>query len=403
MKNKTIIMLLMLFAVVSINAQSDYQKVQDLKNKVEEISESIENVTGYEKLDSLKLIIDSLKQASSTDKELFDKSLYPENYSSTFEKLESKLKRYRANFADVGELKAQVISLQNQLTRLNDENTQLLKQIKDYQNVGESNSASARELRRLVSDLKTKLKQRDELVRSLVDSLLSDFMQHPMTLNDAEKQQLYEKIQTGNLFYNMEKTIRDNMEFLKATELSTDDLGQLKQDQIQFYNMWEKTGPKLAEVYMKKDEKTGEVAYITNLFSQWNQKINKKIWDRIYQSLRSNQVKVEQFTDGEEFTNNLLIYINETKANASQEEFNKFEDDVWTETLRANWLPILVNNKMITIAQRDSLEDAVNEWEKMYETETPIYWYVAIAIIIIIFLLIFIPKGKKNKPLAEQK
>lgn len=402
MKNK-IIFVLILFTITSVNAQSDYQKVQDFKTKVKEISVSIENVNGYEKLDSLNLVIDSLKEASSTDEELLDKSLYPENYSSTFDKLENKLKTYRANFANVGDLKAQVISLQNRLDRLSDENSDLLKQIKAYQKANGSGQASATELRRLVANLQSKLKQRDELVRGLVDSLLSDYMQHPMTLNDAEKQQLYEKIQTGNLFYNIEKTIRDNMDFLKATELSADDLGQLKQDQIQFYNMWKKTGRKLADVYMDEDEKTGEVAYITNLFAQWNQKINKEIWDRVYQSLKSNQVKVDQFTDGEEFTNSMLKYIDETKAGASQEEFNKFEDDVWTETLRASWLPILVNNKMITTAQFDSIETAVDEWKAMYETETPIYWYIAIAIIIIIFLLIFLPRGKKNKPLAEQK
>lgn len=402
MKNK-IIFVLILFTITSVNAQSDYQKVQNFKIKVKEISVSIENVNGYEKLDSLNLVIDSLKEASSTDEELLDKSLYPENYSSTFDKLENKLKTYRANFANVGDLKAQVISLQNRLDRLSDENSDLLKQIKAYQKANGSGQASATELRRLVANLQSKLKQRDELVRGLVDSLLSDYMQHPMTLNDAEKQQLYEKIQTGNLFYNIEKTIRDNMDFLKATELSADDLGQLKQDQIQFYNMWKKTGRKLADVYMDEDEKTGEVAYITNLFAQWNQKINKELWDRVYQSLKSNQVKVEQFTDGDEFTNSLLEYIDETKAGASQEEFNKFEDDVWTETLRASWLPILVNNKMITTAQRDSIETAVDEWKAMYETETPIYWYIAIAIIIIIFLLIFLPRGKKNKPLAEQK
>lgn len=403
MKNKIIIVMVTLFAVLSITAQSDYQKVQNFKNKVEDINASIERVQGYEVYDSLNTVIDSLRQAYANDKELLDKSLYPDDFNSIFEKLENKLKTYRANFASVGDLKAQVVSLQNQLNRMNDENSELLEQIRQYQRVGGSDKASVNELKRLVVDLRTKLKKRDDLVRGLVDSLLSDYMQHPMTLNDAEKQQLYEQIETGNLFYNVEKTVRDNMDFLKATELSADDLGQLKEDQVQFYNMWKKTGQKLADVYMDQGEKAGEVAYITNLFSQWNQKINKEIWDNVSQSIRDNGFKVKGFNDGEEFTSSLLDFLDEAKTEMSESDYDKFEDLVWTEELRAKWLPILIDNNMLTVAQRDSIKEALDEWGALYETETPIYWYIAIAVIIIVFLLIFIPKGKKNKPLAEQK
>ena len=403
MKNKIIIIFSLFFVVVSLQAQSDYQKVQDFKNKVKEISLSIDSVLTVEKLDSLQQVIDLLKDAYSDDKELLDKSLYPDDFAKTFEKLENKLKTYRANFADVGELKAQVVSLQNQLNQLSDENTKLLEQIREYQKVGGSDKASVAELKRLVADLKSKLKQRDELVRGLVDSLLSDYIQHPMTLNDAERQQLYEKIETGNLFYNVEKTIRDNMEFLKATELSADDLGQLKEDQVQFYNMWKKTGPKLADVYMDKGEKAGEVAYITNLFSQWNQKINKEIWDNVNQSIRDAGIAVVPFTDSEEFSKSMLDYIADAKVNASEEEYDKFEDLVWTEELRAKWLPILIDNGMLTVAQRDTIQSAIDDWGELYESETSIFWYVAIAIIVIVLLLIFIPKGKKSKPLSEQK
>lgn len=59
--------------------------------------------------------------------------------------------------------------------------------IKEYQSVGGEDARSINELRRLVSDLRKSLKERDELVRSIVDSLLADFVKHPMTLNEAEK------------------------------------------------------------------------------------------------------------------------------------------------------------------------------------------------------------------------
>ncbi|MCZ7602843.1 MAG: hypothetical protein M5R37_08245 [Melioribacteraceae bacterium] len=401
---KTIKIILMLFVMTGVAiAQSDYQKVESFKDEIAQLRLDIHNAKSLAELDSLRNTINSLKQKHLAEKDLLDKSMYPENYNSTFSKLQEAIDLRREDFTQIETLQTEVVTLKSELEILNEKNTELLSKIKEYQSIGGKDAQSINELKRLVANLRQSLKERDELVRSIVDSLLSDFVKSPMSLNEAERQQVFEKVETGNLLYNIEKTIRDNMEFLKATQLNAEDLGEVKEEQIQFHNMWKRIGPKLADVYMDKGEKAGEVAYITNLFAQWNQRLDREIWERVYQVFRSNNLKVTPFSNGNEFTNNVLEFIENEKISGSQESYITFEDSVWTEQLRTAWIPVLIDNEMITTEQRDTIQTAINNWEGMYGAETPIYWYVAIAIIVIVFLLIFIPKWKKkSKPLAEQ-
>lgn len=401
---KTIKIILMLFVMTGVAiAQSDYQKVESFKDEIAQLRLDIHNAKSLAELDSLRNTINSLKQKHLAEKDLLDKSMYPENYNSTFSKLQEAIDLRREDFTQIETLQTEVVTLKSELEILNEKNTELLSKIKEYQSIGGKDAQSINELKRLVANLRQSLKERDELVRSIVDSLLSDFVKSPMSLNEAERQQVFEKVETGNLLYNIEKTIRDNMEFLKATQLNAEDLGEVKEEQIQFHNMWKRIGPKLADVYMDKGEKAGEVAYITNLFAQWNQRLDREIWERVYQVFRSNNLKVTPFSNGNEFTNNVLEFIENEKISGSQESYITFEDSVWTEQLRTTWIPVLIDNEMITTEQRDTIQTAINNWEGMYGAETPIYWYVAIAIIVIVFLLIFIPKWKKkSKPLAEQ-
>jgi magnesium-transporting ATPase (P-type) len=154
---------------------------------------------------------------------------------------------------------------------------------------------------------------------------------------------------------------------------------------------------------MNKGEKAGEVAYITNLFAQWNQKVDQEIWNRVQADLRESEMKLKPFANGDEFTSNLLEYINESKISASQSDYEKFESSIWTQKLKAAWLPILIDNGMLTVKQKELMQTAVDDWGSMYEEETPIYWYIAIVVIVLIIVLIFVPKWKKkNKPLAGQ-
>lgn len=401
MKNKFIVMIILLSFTTTV-AQSDYEKVQNFQSKADSLSVSIDTVQTLDQLDSLHIAINLFEEEYFDDRELLDKSLYPDDYSTIIANLRDELKARRKNFAGVGMLQAQIVSLQNQLEDLNQENTRLLEQIKEYQKVGGSERASVVELRRLVSDLRGKIKQRDAVVRSIVDSLLSDYVNHPMSLNEAEKQEIYEKVETGNLFFNIERTVRDNIEFLEVSEFTPEQLGDVKEDQVNFYKMWKRVGPRLTQLYKEQGDQTGEVAYISNMFSEWEQKLDEQIWQRIEQAFSKHDIKLS-FDNGKEFTTEFLNYIEEKSDGSSEVEYKYFRDSLWIAELKVNWLPQLIDNEMLTVAQKDEMEESIEKWEAKYETDTPLYWYALIGFVLLILLLIIVPKLKnRNKPLSEQ-
>lgn len=407
MKIQKLILFIILLSGLSF-AQSDYEKVQNFKNEIAEIQAGIENADSLAVLDSLENEIEQLREEYKEDIELLDKSLYPDNFNTTFTKLNNALSLRRNDFTQIVELEVEVDRLKGELEKLNDKNTELLAEIRNYREIG----GSPEEIKNLVNELKITLRKRDQLVRGMVDSLLAEFVNHPMTLSEAEKQEVYEKIETGKLFYNIEKTVRDNIEFLRVTALEAADLGQIKEDQRRFYNLWKKLGPKIAETYSGDRNQSGEVAYITNLFSQWEQELDEEIWKDIHTIFIRNEIEIDDFESGEEFVERVTGYIDnqieefdELGYDESYNNFNKFTEVIWKEELRSDWMPILINNEMLTVEQYETVKNKIEEWEKVYDVESSTWWYFVIIIVIVILLIVvFVYRNKmKKKPLEKEE
>ncbi len=86
LKKLAVLFLAFLFTSTSI-AQSDYEIVQDFKAKYQEIEKQIKDTLSLEELNTVVAMIDQLKQEFNVHKELLDKSLYPDNYNKSIEKL----------------------------------------------------------------------------------------------------------------------------------------------------------------------------------------------------------------------------------------------------------------------------------------------------------------------------
>ena len=401
---KTVKLLMLIFVLsAAMYAQSDYEKVQNFKKELSSFQGKIERADSAAVLDSLQAELNDLKKKYKNDVELLNKSLYPDDYNTSVAKVENAIKLRRTDFTQIEELVVEVGRLKGEMEKLNDKNTDLLSEIKRYQAIG----GSPEQVQNLISQLRKTLKQRDELVREMVDSLLIDFVNHPMTLNEAEKQEVYDKIETGKLFYNIEKTIRDNMEFLRVTTLKPDDLGEVKEDQVQFFRLWKKVGPKIADTYSGTKNKSGEVAYINNLFSQWEQKVDNEIWKDVQTVFVKNNIDIEKFDSGEEFVDNVTAYIQEQMESfdklgydESYNNYTKFADDVWKEDLRSSWLPILVDNEMLTVDQYEAVNTKIDEWESIYDVESSTWWYFIVIIVVVVLLIagfVFRKSAKKKR------
>ncbi|KAF0216637.1 MAG: hypothetical protein FD178_1101 [Ignavibacteria bacterium] len=305
---RTKLFLIVFFAIafgVTLRAQSDYEKTQNFKARYQQLETAIKNATSLDECNTISENIAKLKSEFLADKGLLDNSLYPENFESSFSKIERAVEIRKGDFTQITELTTEVGTLKDKISTISQENQGLIAQIRTLQIRSAKDAQTIASLQKLVAQLKANIQQRDELVRGIVDSLLAQFVQLPGGLNEAEKQNIYTKVDAGNLFYNIERTIADNVQFMKVTQMTPDDLGEMKKQYKDFNKVWRQIGPKLAEVYLNRKDKTAQIANIDAMFADWNIRVNDEMWGQVNKLFREKKIAMLQFKSGDQFVNSV--------------------------------------------------------------------------------------------------
>lgn len=393
-------------------AQSDYEKTQNFKTRYKQLEDAIKNAASIDECNVIGENIAKLKTDFTSDSALLDKSLYPETFETSFAKIERTLEVRKGDFTQIVELKTQVGTLQDKVSELSQQNEGLIVQIKQLQLKSTKDAQTIASLQKLVSQLKSNIAQRDELVRGLVDSLLAEFVKTPSTLNEVEKQAIFTKVDSGNLFYNIERTISDNIQFMKVTQTTPDDLSNMKKQYADFNKVWRQIGPKLADVYLNKRDKATEIANIDNMFADWNSKINDEIWGQVNRLFREKQLPLLPFRNGGQFVNSVSSFVDDELKNLpvkgssqAKETFYMFTDSVYFKTVQPTWIPILIENNMMSSANKDTIEKRISTWKEKVAPASKWNWvYFVGGFIIIALLIAYFMKGRKKQPVnVEEK
>lgn len=404
--------LLLMFVFVSVLnfAQSDFEIKQSFMSKYKQIEISIEYADDEAKCNSIVGQIEKLKEEFAPHGSLLDNALYPEDFNSAFAKLSKKLSIRQTDVSQIGDLKVQVTELNDQLLKLNQENSELMYQVQSLKRSATKNAKTIDSLKYLVKRLSAKLKERDELVMSMVDSLFQQITVIPASVNDYESNGVFKKIASTNFFENIKRSVSDNMKFMRVTILTSDDLNEIRGQQEEMSARWQKVGPSLAKVYLQSKQQTTEVNQINILFDEWKQQIDDQVWERVYNIFEKKNIHLLQFKSGLEFTNSISSFVQDEIKNygvkgkdESDKTYALFVDSVWFKEVEPEWIPYLLNDKMISEANKDSLDNKIKEWkEKVSPSQFPLWIiYVVVGIIMVTVLSIVIfrkpVKGENDK------
>lgn len=413
MKKKLILLAGLIFFSNMIFAQSDYEKVQDYKTQTKKIEQEIKIASSLADLNDLARSVEQLRSKYSSEKDLLDKSLYPDNFNSSLEKLIVAIDLRKGDFQTIRDLSIQVTYLKDQVDELNAANADLISQIKTLKRQESKDAKTIKSLQNLTKQLKSSLRQRDELVKTVVDSLLADFIKQPIESDGEIQVKSYKKSEQSNLIYNLQRTVLDNIQFVKVTEMTPEDMAEIKEQQNDFSKMWRKIGPKLVSIYSAKNERTAELNYIEDLNSEWRNEIDSQIWKSINKEFREKNIAVLPFNNGQEFADRIKEFINEeiTKVDSRTDKekadvYFAFSDSVWSEKIKPTWLPILLDNKLITEAQKDTIENNIDQWgQKINRFIIPlwIYFVGVIALIGIISLIFFRKKSNPKEVVTKEE
>ena len=392
LKTLSHITLLLFIAAVNLTySQSDYNLVQDFKARYNEIEDLIKTAESLDECLQLSNEITAMRYSFEEHKTLLDKSLYPMDFNASFTNLSGMLEIRKRDFLHITQLQAEVDTLKERFAVLDKANISLIERINILEKDQIKNSKTIASLQQLTAQLKANIKQRDMLIVEVADSLFAGHVNHPFTLNDAEKMSLAQKVQYHNLFYNMEKTIDDHIQFLKISTIKPQDVADMKKEYTGFIMMWEKVGEKLADIYLVKKEKAERIEKINNKFAEWDTTLNNVMWAAVNKSFEEKNISLPEYNNGEEFANSVTDFINHQieKANAAdveevEETYYTFTDSVWNSKIEKEWVPILIENNMLTKADKDSIVSRLTVWKAQIIGDEFEWWVYAVGVLILI-------------------
>lgn len=402
MKKLLLTSLIILFIFSNLTAQSDYEIVQNFKTRYQQLEQQIKNAVSLDELNAVTGEIERLKNEFSTYRELLDRSLYPDNFEKSFDKLGNSLIIRKADFTRIDVLQTEVITLRSEVDELNKKNAELLNQIQLLEVQQKKDAETIAKLEKLVSELRTSLKKRDELVYAIIDSLAPKLSGDVSALTQKEKEQIVAETEKKNVLYIVKKSLRDNNRFLEVTTLKPEDLNEVKQQQSNFVSLWQKVGPKLVDVYAGRKDKSQELKDIDALFTSWKTGIQREAWESIREDFALNNINLQSFYNGNEFTEIITSFINDEiksygvkNKEESQRIYSVFVDSVWYKTISNEWMPYLLENNMLKTQQKEMIEKKIAEWKETISPKDLTLIYVGVGVLIVLIVTFFLLK-KKN-------
>jgi len=398
---KLLLSLIVLGFTSSIFAQSDREIVDKFKAEYTSIEKSIKDATTLQELNLVLDEITMLKQDFAQHKELLDKSLYPDKYDESIDKLNKAYLLRQRDFSTIDVLQTEVGELKQQVEFLNQRNNELLVQVQKLEDQRQKDAKTIKKLENLVAELRSSIRERDNLVLSMIDSLMPPTMRDKEALTVEDKNMVASEEKKDNVLSNVKTTIRDNIRFIQATSLKPKDLESIREQQKDFVTKWQKVGVKLVEVYAEDGNKTEELKQIDELFNEWSTVIKQEAWESIIDEFSLNGIELMGFKNGAEFTNSVDMFIGDELKNLgvksdeeSKRTYSQFADSTWFASIQPVWMNYLIENKMLTDENKNKMESKIAEWKSALY---PSYWwiYLIIAVVVIAGAAFFFMKRKK--------
>ncbi|MBL1214743.1 MAG: hypothetical protein HND52_15400 [Ignavibacteriae bacterium] len=423
---------LFFFAANNLTAQSDYELTQKFKAGFDSLSAIADTLENLEQILLMEESVNNFKQEYLPHKELINNAYYPNTFSEMFAELEKKLKASLLAAQKVRSLSTEVVTLTQEKEILSKRVELLLEEIdkqNDYlNNLIQRNSRLAAELKELkgnppedkrardsletvVGRLKENLIERDKLVKSMLDSLFLSKHHQVSSLSEVEKKSLAKKIKEINVIENVKRIILDNIEFLETLTLEQADINELKSEYVEFRTTWKKIGNDVSLVYTGKKKYKDELAEINILLYEWGATIDLVIWKEVVNLFHSKKINIDAFATAEDFKNSLINYVDsqirliENDSEILHYNSYRYFADIWYDEFIPNWYPFLVEKKLLTAADKDIVENKIENWETIVEESTP-WWIYAIIIIVILIIVAavwnFLTKLSKFKKADEE-
>ena len=429
--------LLLLAQAGGVFAQvSDYEIIESFKKKQRSLLESVTAAQNLEQCIGLEGQIGALEAAYAQHRKLLADGLYPGNLDTAVAALREQLKKSSDRIslaeeskkdkaviqvfstkvkedgqkieeisrqneeykASLEKLTQEVNSLNARIKELSTENAWLAENIKVLKVAGKKDSESIAKLQALTEKLNANIRDRDELVMKMMDSLFGEYSKAGLT--DEQKKNLFVNIQGNDYVGKLITTLDENVKYSESALFSAQDMKAIRDEQKKLSDKWNEIKPYVAKLYPDEQARVRDVASVDSRVSDWKMRIDETTWKSIYHVFSEQNVDIGAFSNAGEFHTRVLAYIDQQMRNPSRDAYQAFRQKIWDTPIKDQWLPV-ISIEELSQQQRSEIEARISLWEK--KVSAIFLRWVLIGVAVVAVLAVLLVMVRRKKPAVEGK
>jgi len=424
---------LLLLQVGGAFAQSsDYEIIDSYKKRHQSLLESVKSVQDLGQRDLLENEIGRLEGEYGQHRKLLGEGLYPETFEASILRLRDQLNQSTARLnlteeskkdkvqlvekarkIEAQESTIKVISTQNEeyrasieklsrdvqeqsarIQQLTEENTGLLATIKALQQENRKDKESIAKLRELTDKLYANIRDREELIVKMMDSLFDEYSKADLT--DAQKKNILEIAQKNDYVSKIVTTIDGNINYVGTALLTPQDVNVIRDQQKRLALKWDGIKPFVSKLYPDDQSRTRDITMVDGRLADLKSGTGEATWRSIQQVFTANGVAIEPFRNAAEFSARVLAYVDAQLKDPSREKYQAFRQKIWDSPIKDQWFPVIPLDEL-TAKQRADIEDRIALWDK--KISAALWRWVLIGVVAAgLLALVAVVIRKKNKP-----
>jgi hypothetical protein len=390
---------LLLQAGSAFAQSSDYEIIESFKAKHHSLLESIKNAQDIGQREQLESDIGRLEADYGQHQRLLAEGLYPGTFETALAALREQLNKsterillaeesrrdkvtivektriteeqgrkivdltaqneeYRASLE---KMTLEVQDLSARIQKLSDENTGLLATIKTLQQESKKDKESIARLKALTEKLQANIRDRDELIVKMMDSLFDEYSKADLT--DAQRKNLLAIAQQNDYVSKIVTTIDGNINYVGAAVLTPQDVKVLREQQKRLGDKWEGIKPFVGKLYPDEQSRARDITTVDGRLTDLRKGTSEAIWRSLQQVFSANGVVVSPFRNGSEFHASLIAYLDGQLKDPSRAQHRLFRSKVWDTPIKDQWLPVIPTDQL-SEKQVADIEERIALWDK---------------------------------------
>ncbi|MEX2639496.1 MAG: hypothetical protein WD266_02330, partial [Balneolales bacterium] len=385
--------------------QSDFQIKRSFDEDIENIYQSILEVETAEEAQELVEEVNALEDRYSDYSDFLNVLLYPETLENRVSFIDELTSTTRDRIVRIEESEGRGEDLDELISQMSDTLENRRQQIEqlgqELAQTRRARDASAGQ----VQNLRTALRDRDELILNLVDSLFVAYDNLDLaSLSAGERRDLALEIDADNVFGHLESVIQNNVAFLDThTQLSSEDFLRLYATYYEFNQVYGNIGPQLAQIYVGQQERQDRVQQISEMINEWGMLVDDAVWQSLNASFEQHNIELQPFSDGISFYTSLNSYLDNAISRAQDsgdsEELERYEQfsNVWEDDVKRRWQEHFINADLMTYDNFATIDSKLNTWRLASEPRSyTMLIFLGIAVLLIIGLIFLWLKEKSG-------